>query len=358
MPAVVRLALTDFRSHAAASLVAGPGAVVITGENGAGKTNILEAVSLLGPGRGLRGAALSESARVPGPGGWSVAATLAGEAGVAEIGTGTTAAAPERRLVRINGAAATAGALGEWLALVWLTPAMDRIFADTPGARRRFLDRLVLALHPGHGRESLRYDAAMRARTRLLTGEGAADPQWLAALELAMATHGAAVAAARDETVAALAERLAAAPEGPFARALLALEGGGVLSDFAALLGRNRAADAAAGRALLGPHRADLVVVHAGKGGPAAQASTGEQKALLIALVLAHAELVAARTGAAPVLLLDEIAAHLDGRRRGALFERLAATGSQVWMTGTEASLFEDVGAGATRLRVVAGAVF
>jgi DNA replication and repair protein RecF len=355
MPAVTRLSLTDFRSHASLAIAAGPGAVVITGENGAGKTNILEAISLLGPGRGLRGAALSDGARSGGPGGYSIAATLETEGGAVELGTGTTAAAPERRIVRINGAAATAATLGDWLALVWLTPAMDRLFADTPAARRRFLDRLVLALHPGHGRQSLRYDAAMRERTRLLTAETPADPHWLAALEAAMAEHGAAIAAARAETVAALGERLADNPDGPFARPLLALEGG-IADGFPALLARNRAADAAASRALIGPHRSDLAVVHAGKGEAAARGSTGEQKALLIAITLAHAELVALRTGRPPVLLLDEIAAHLDASRRAALFDRLAATGSQFWMTGTDSALFAAMD-NATRFEIAAGQI-
>jgi DNA replication and repair protein RecF len=357
MPAITRLALTDFRSYAAASIVAAPGAVVITGDNGAGKTNILDAISLLGPGRGLRGAALSDAARSGGPGGWSVSATLLADGSEVEIGTGTAAAAPERRIVRINGAAATAATLGDWLALVWLTPAMDRIFADTPAARRRFLDRLVLALHPGHARESTRYDAAMRARTRLLTDDTPADPQWLTALETAMVEHGAAVAAARAETVVALGERLAIGPEGPFARPSLALGGGDTAADFALALARSRAADAAAGRALIGPHRSDLVVSHATKGEPAARGSTGEQKALLISIILAHAELVADRTGKPPLLLLDEIAAHLDAARRAALFERLAATGSQLWMTGTDAALFADVGANSVWLRVENGVV-
>ena len=351
MSAIVRLALTDFRSHAALAIFAAPGAVVITGDNGAGKTNILEAISWLGSGRGLRGAALSDAARSSGPGGWSVAATLSTHGGDVEIGTGTGAAAPERRIVRVNGAAATAATLSEWLALVWLTPAMDRIFADTPAARRRFLDRLVLALHPGHARESLRYDTAMRARSRLLTGDAAADPQWLTALEAAMAEHGAAIMAARSDTVTALAAAVADAPDGVFARPVLALAGGDVGPDFAGALARGRAADAAAGRALAGPHRADLLVAHAAKREPAARGSTGEQKALLIAIILAHAALVAQRMGRPPLLLLDEVAAHLDSGRRGALFDRLATTGSQVWMTGTDPAVFDGVGP-ATRLHV------
>ena len=354
MPAITRLTLTDFRSYAGVSLDAAAGAVVITGDNGAGKTNILDAISLLGPGRGLRGAALSDAARSGGPGGWSVAATLDGDV---EIGTGTSATAPERRIVRVNGAAATAATLGDWLALVWLTPAMDRIFADTPAARRRFLDRLVLALHPGHARQSVRYDAAMRARTRLLTSDTPADPHWLAALETAMAEHGLAVADARAETVAALGEAVAAAPDGPFARPLLALGGGEAGPELARRLARNRVADAAAGRALLGPHRTDLLVTHAAKGEAAARGSTGEQKALLIAIILAHAELVAARMGRAPLLLLDEVAAHLDAGRRTVLFDRLAATGSQVWMTGTDTGLFASVPGPVTRLQVAGGRV-
>lgn len=357
MPAVTRLTLTDFRSYAGVSIAAAPGAVVITGDNGAGKTNILDAISLLGPGRGLRGAALSDAARSNGPGGWSVAATLAAGNGEVEIGTGTAASAPERRLVRVNGAAATAATLGDWVALVWLTPAMDRIFADTPAARRRFLDRLVLALHPGHARQSVRYDAAMRARTRLLTGDAPADPQWLAALETAMAEHGVALAEAREETVAALAGALAASPDGVFAKPLLMLGGGEGGADLALLLARNRGADAAAGRALIGPHRADLLVTHAAKGEAAARGSTGEQKALLIAIILAHAELVADRMERPPLLLLDEVAAHLDAGRRAELFARLAATGSQVWMTGTDPALFADVAAPATRLHVADGRV-
>ena len=354
MPAITRLKLTDFRSYAGVSVDAAAGAVVITGDNGAGKTNILDSISLLGPGRGLRGAALSDAARSGGPGGWSVAATLDGDV---EIGTGTSATAPERRIVRVNGAAATAATLGDWLTLVWLTPAMDRIFADTPAARRRFLDRLVLALHPGHARQSVRYDAAMRARTRLLTGDAPADPHWLAALETAMAEHGLAVADARAETVAALGEAVAAAPDGPFARPLLALCGGEAGPELARRLARNRGADAAAGRALLGPHRADLLVTHAAKGEAAARGSTGEQKALLIAIILAHAELGAARMGRAPLLLLDEVAAHLDAGRRAVLFDRLAATGSQVWMTGTDAGLFASVPGPVTRLLVAGGRV-
>jgi len=344
---VARLSLTDFRSYADAVLAPGAGFVILTGENGAGKTNVLEAVSLLSPGRGLRGAALTEMARRDGPGGFAVGARL----DEIDIGTGATAAAPERRQVRINGAAASANSLSEWLSVLWLTPAMDRLFAEAASGRRRFLDRLVLALRPDHATHSARYDAAMRARNKLLAEEGTWDEAWLAALEARMAEHGAAIAEARAVTVAALAARLEAAPEGPFARALIALEGGDP-ADLAAA----RARDAAAGRTLAGPHRADLLVTHAAKSQPASLCSTGEQKALLIGLILAHAELVAARTGRRPILLLDEVAAHLDPSRRAALFARLAEAGGQVWMTGTETALFDGVG-DATRFTVADGRI-
>lgn len=352
MPAIIRLTLTDFRSYTSADVRVGPGAIVVTGDNGQGKTNLLDAVSLLSPGRGLRGAALSDAARSNGPGGWTLAAEVAAEGGTVAIGTGTTGDSPDRRVVRINGAAAPVARLGEWLSVLWLTPAMDRLFVDTASARRRFLDRLVLALDPGHGGEVVRYDAAMRARTRLLTGD-ASDPVWLAALERAMAEHGGHVAAARTATVAALAQALAATTNDDFPRAGIALANDDV-GHLAVALARNRGADAAAGRATAGPHRADLVVTHAGKRQPAARSSTGEQKALLLGLVLAHAELVAARTGHPPVLLLDEVAAHLDRRRRDALFERLRGHG-QVWLTGTEANLF--AGLEAQRLHIAAGRI-
>ena len=345
-----RLILTDFRNHAELVLAPAPGFVILTGENGAGKTNVLEGVSLLSPGRGLRRAALSAMQRQDGPGGFGIAATLALPDGDVEIATGTLASAPERRQLRIQGATATANTLAEWLTVLWLTPAMDRLFVEPAGERRRFLDRLTLALVPAHAQHAARYEAAMRARTRLLTAEEPADPQWLSALEAQMAQHGAAIDAARRETVVALGERLADQPEGPFARAALLLEGWqGTADTLLADLRTGRARDAAAGRALAGPHRADLAVTHLGKGQAAALASTGEQKALLLGIVLAHAELVASRTGHAPILLLDEVAAHLDPVRRAALFDRLSGHG-QVWMTGTEPALFAAIGADATRV--------
>lgn len=344
MTAVTRLSLTDFRSYADALIEPGPGFIVLTGENGAGKTNVLEAVSLFSPGRGLRRATLSEMARADGPGGFAVAARL----DEADIGTGTSAAAPERRQVRINGASASANALGEWLSILWLTPAMDRLFTEGASGRRQFFDRLVLALEPGHAGHSTRFEAAMRARNKLLADPESADPAWLAALESGMAEHGARVAEARERTRELLADQLAAQPEGPFARAAItldqwALPKGGEES-FRRDLKDGRGRDAAAGRTLAGPHRTDLTVTHAAKGQPASRCSTGEQKALLLSIVLAHADLVAGRAGGRPILLLDEVAAHLDPSRRAALFERLARGGGQVWMTGTERGLFEGIG--------------
>jgi DNA replication and repair protein RecF len=363
-----RLTLTDFRSYASASIEPGSGFVLLFGENGAGKTNLLEAVSLLSPGRGLRGAALSDMARQGGDGGFAVSSKLfpfvpsevegrvstAPDTNGIDVGTGTLAAAPERRQVRVNGASASVNSLSEWLSVLWLTPAMDRLFTGTAGDRRRFLDRLVLALEPTHAHHSSRYEAAMRARNKLLSDAAAADPAWLDALEAQMAEHGTAIAQARSRTVEALQHHLSTAPDDAFARPTLAIGGweGGALQPLLRV-GRDR--DSAAGRTLSGPHRQDLLVRHSAKDMDAAQCSTGEQKALLLGLVLAHADLVADRRGAPPILLLDEVAAHLDPIRRAALFERLAGR-RQVWMTATEASLFDGIGA-ASRFQVMPGAV-
>ena len=347
---VSRLALTDFRSYASALIEPGPGFVLLYGENGAGKTNLLEAVSLLSPGRGLRGAALSEMARRGGAGGFAVAARL----DETDIGTGTLASAPERRQVRINGAPASSNSLGEWLSVLWLTPAMDRLFSGPAGDRRRFLDRLVLAVEPGHAHHAARYEAAMRSRNKLLAEPDRADPAWLDALEAQMAEHGAALAEARARTVAALDARTADSPDDAFASAAIALEGWSS-GDLAAELRNSRGRDTAAGRTLVGPHRQDLLVTHRAKAMPAAQSSTGEQKALLLGLVLAHAEMVADKRGAPPILLLDEVAAHLDPKRRAALFARLEGRG-QVWMTATEAALFDGIGT-ASRFHVEPGRI-
>lgn len=346
-----RLTLRDFRNHEDALIVPRHAFILLSGDNGAGKTNILEAVSLLSPGRGLRGAALSAMARQDGQGGFGIAAQIDG----VTIGTGTVADAPERRQVRVNGVGSAANSLADHLALVWLTPAMDRLFTEAASGRRRFLDRLTMALRPAHALHASRYEAAMRARNRLLAQEERPDPQWLAALEAQMGAHGRAVAEAREATVAALGDALAAAPAGPFARPALALEGwtpaGPPLEDE---LRAGRPRDAAAGRTLAGPHRTDLAVTHAVNGQAAALCSTGEQKALLLSLLLAHAGLVRQMTGRAPVLLLDEVAAHLDPSRRHALFAQLAATDSQIWMTGTESALFDGIEA-ATRLHISQG---
>ena len=347
---VSRLALTDFRSYPTALIEPGPGFVLLSGENGAGKTNLLEAVSLLSPGRGLRGAALSEMSRIAGTGGFAVAAKL----GDVEIGTGTLPTAPERRQVRINSAPASVNSLSEWLSVLWLTPSMDRLFLGSAGDRRRFLDRLVLALEPSHAHHSSRYEAAMRSRNKLLSGDVAPDPSWLAALEQQMAEHGTAIGGARARTVAELEHRLEDGPDDEFARAAIRIEGW-EQTDLAAQLRDSRGRDAAAGRAILGPHRQDLLVSHRAKQMEAARSSTGEQKALLLGLVLAHAELVSERRGEPPILLLDEVAAHLDPKRRAALFSRLEGRG-QVWMTATEATLFEGVGE-ASRFHVEGGSV-
>ncbi len=348
---ITRLSLSQFRNHEATLIAPAPGFVVLTGDNGAGKTNILEAVSLLVPGRGMRGAGMREIAQQDGPGGFSVSARL----GDIELGTGTLPAAPERRIVRINGARAPATALSEWLSIVWLTPAMDRLFMDTASERRRFLDRLVLAIDPGHAGNYARYEAAMRQRNRLLAADELPDPHWLSALEMQMATHGILVAEARARLIALLSDEITNTAESPFPRASLALSGWEKQQDLAGLLRAGRLRDRAAGRALDGPHRTDLVVVHDAKGQAAALCSTGEQKALLLGIVLAHAGLVAQLTGRPPLLLFDEVAAHLDPLRRHTLFERLAETGSQIWMTGTEPALFGGLEGSACYFNVLSG---
>ena len=304
---------------------------------------------MLAPGRGLRGASLSDMARQGGSGGWAVASRL----DATDIGSGTLAAAPDRRQVRVNGASAPVNSLSEWLSVLWLTPAMDRLFTGSAGERRRFLDRLVLALEPAHVHHASRYEAAMRSRNKLLA-EHNRDDAWLASLEAAMAEHGAAIADARARTVAALDEALASVPDNEFARAAISLEGWAD-GNLGLRLSANRQRDAGAGRTTEGPHRQDLAVFHRTKKMPAASSSTGEQKALLLGLVLAHGDLVAERRDERPILLLDEVAAHLDPKRRAALFAQLEGRG-QVWMTATEAALFDGIG-DATRFHVQPGVV-
>ncbi|HEX2814472.1 MAG TPA: DNA replication/repair protein RecF [Sphingopyxis sp.] len=364
---LTRLSLTDFRNHAGADMAAGAGLVALHGDNGAGKTNILEAISLLAPGRGLRRAPLSDMVRDGASGGFAIFAEVLAGADLPPValGTGIEPAHPGRRIVRINGASAAAASLGEWIAILWLTPAMDRLFVESAGNRRRFLDRLVLALDPRHAQHSNRYEAALRARGKLLADPGQTDPQWLASLEAQLAEHGAAIDAARLATLAALSGELADQPDAPFARPLLTLvDGEGRAREMPhdvealkALFAARRRIDVAAGRATAGPHRDDLSAVHAATGRAAARCSTGEQKAMLLSLVLAHSDCVARGRGARPVLLLDEVAAHLDPSRRAALYERLAGQGGQAWLTGTEAALFADMPGPVTRFRIAGGRI-
>lgn len=350
MPApvhVTRLGLGDFRNHALTRIEPGPASpVLLLGPNGAGKTNILEALSLLSPGRGLRSARLAEMARQGGPGGFAMAATLRPDPDLPEVEarTFTQAEAPERRRLVVNGAPAAIASLAQWLAVLWVTPAMDRLFAEPATARRRFLDRLVLALHPDHARHASRYEAAMRARLRLLAGEARPDPAWLGALEQQMAEHGEAIACARRETVAALGDGLASRADACFPEPRITLVGDAPGADWPARLAAARRADALGGRTTDAPHRVDLAAVHVASGLPAAQASTGEQKAMLLAILFAHAGRVAAESGRVPLLLLDEAGAHLDPGRRRALLDRLAALGGQAWLSGTEEGLFPGHG--------------
>ena len=335
-----RIRLTDFRNHRDTRLDDTARFNLLVGENGAGKTNVLEALSLLAPGRGLRRAALPDIAAHDGTASFAVSADLAG--GV-QLGTGVRSERPARRVVQVNGADAPAVRLGEWLSLAWLTPAMDRLFMDGASARRRFLDRLVLAIEPGHARHAAKLEAALRERGRLLAEPTEADPQWLTALELQLAEAGAAVAQARARLIARLSQALDLLPEAPFARPALAYQQGGPLDQeaLAVALAEGRRRDRAAQRTLVGPHRDELIVTMAGKGEPASTCSTGEQKALLIAITLAHAGLLSPdRPG---VLLLDEVAAHLDPLRRAALFERLGEGTAQVWLTGTELAPFAAI---------------
>jgi DNA replication and repair protein RecF len=371
---VTRLVLTDFRNYRSARLDLDAGPVVLTGPNGAGKTNLLEAVSFLSPGRGLRQARLGEIDRrdpsnslSPVTGGWAVAATIMTRRGTVRIGTGREPEGGERRIVRIDGEPARSqAALGERLSVLWLTPQMDRLFIEGPGGRRRFLDRLVLGLDPAHATRVAGYEQAMRERARLLR-DGPADPVWLAALEEVMAQQGVAVAAGRRDAIERL-DRVCAEAEGAFPRARLALIGTvedwlGTMpalaaeEQFKAALMANRTSDMAAGGAVLGPHRSDLAVTYADKGVAAETASTGEQKALLIAILLAQAALQRATRGEPPLLLLDEVAAHLDEARRAALFEALAGLESQTWVTGTDTALFAPLRRHARFLSVADGAL-
>lgn len=355
--ALDRITLTNFRNHRSTRIDGTAQLNLLVGENGAGKTNVLEAISLFAPGRGLRRAPLQEMAGNGGTGSFGVSAALApadgGEA--VQLGTGMEPERPGRRAVQVNGADASAASLGEWLAVSWLTPAMDRLFADSAGTRRRYMDRLALALDPGHARRASRYEAALRERNRLLSEAQEPDPQWLDAIEAQLAEAGSALTAGRAQLVERLTAELAILPDEPFARPALSYLPGGPqdAAELAAALRSTRARDRAAQRTLTGPHRDELEVAMAGKGQPAAQCSTGEQKAMLIAITLAHAGLASAeRPG---LLLLDEVAAHLDPIRRSALFERLRAGQAQVWLTGTEPAPFEEILGEAASWRVSEG---
>ena len=352
-----RLRLATFRNHTGTALDGTARFNLLVGENGAGKTNVLEALSLLAPGRGLRRAALPDMAANLGPGGFAISAELALGEDRVRIGTGTSAERPGRRAVQVNGAEAPALRLAEWLAIGWLTPAMDRLFAEGAGARRRFLDRLVLAAEPGHARAAARLEGALRERNRLLSEAVEPDPAWLDAIEVQIAEAGSQVAAARARMVERLDAALAHLPEAPFARPALAYQPGGPLDagELAAALAEGRRRDRAAQRTLTGPHRDELAVTMAGKGQAAAACSTGEQKALLIAITLAHAGLSGGERPS--LLLLDEVAAHLDPVRREALFERLREGVAQVWLTGTEMAPFAAILNEASIWRVRDGAV-
>lgn len=368
--AITRLVLTDFRSYAALNLDLAPRSVVLVGPNGAGKTNVLEAVSLLSAGQGMRRAPFAELARLTGNGGWTVSGQLSTPNGVHDIGTGQapgagqaigTAQSSERtgRVVRVDGTTyKSSGILADLVEMVWVTPAMDGLFTGPASERRRFLDRLILCFDPSYRTRVGHFEKAMAGRNRLLA-DGVRDRAQLGGLERIMAETGVAMAAARSEAVAHLDATIEArrirAPSNPFPWAKLTLEGPmetdlkvraavDVEETYLATLSNARERDRAAGRTLDGPHRSDFVVGHGPKDMPARLSSTGEQKALLVGLVLAHAELMCQRRqGTAPILLLDEIAAHFDPDRRAALFAELDRLGAQAWMTGTDASAFEPL---------------
>lgn len=349
MLSLERLTLTDFRNYARLSWQPGGRLAVITGPNGSGKTNLLEAVSLLAPGRGLRGAKVASLARNGGPGTWAVAARLADAEGPFELGTGTVPGALERRSFRLDGVEPrTQAEVGLRVGTVWITPQMDFLFQESASGRRRFLDRLVWALEPGHAREASAYEQAMASRNRLLA-EGRADPAWLAGLEDAMARHATALAAARASYIHRL--NTAELPESGFPRphltlidpvaARLAHEPAlAVETALREALGRNRGVDAAAGGATLGAHKADLALQDAATGVNAAQASTGQQKTMLIGIILAHASLVAQMRPVSPILLLDEPTTHLDAGRREALCHYLTTLPGPALLTGTDPEHF------------------
>lgn len=365
---LTRLKLTDFRNYADVGLSLDERHVVLTGDNGSGKTNLLEAVSFLSPGRGLRRAVLSDVTRVGAAGGFSVFANLEGREGEVAIGTGIEAAEESTsRKLRLNGTPAkSVEELTDHLSVLWLTPSMDGLFTGGSSDRRRFLDRLVLSLDPAHGRRAADYERAMRSRNRLLS-EGRFDPTWLTGIEVQMAELGIAMAAARREMLDLLTALIARSSETPFPSPDLSLSGflddagarpfAELEDEYRLILQESRHRDAAAGRTLVGPHRADLLVRHREKNMEAERCSTGEQKALLVGLILAHARLTGDMTGCAPILLLDEIAAHLDEGRRAALFDLVHDLGGQSFMTGTDRAMFSALGERAQFFTVAQGKI-
>jgi DNA replication and repair protein RecF len=375
MPGIARLrrlTLTNFRSYRAAQIEVGAALVVITGPNGAGKTNLVEAISLLAPGRGLHRATLEDVAFSEGDGSWAVAADVEGALGLASLGTGIEPSAARdaatTRKCRIDREpVSSASAFADHLRVVWLVPAMDGMFNGPASERRRFLDRLVLAVDAEHGSRVNALERSLRSRNRLLE-DARPDPHWLDAIEHETAELAVAVTALRVETVGRLQAALAARRGSAFPAAEISLDGWmeklvplhpavEIEDRYRTSLRDNRARDAAAGRTLDGPHLSDLSVVYAPKSIPAADASTGEQKALLIGLVLAHAGLLAEMSGFAPVLLLDEVVAHLDPSRRSALYAELETLGAQTFMTGADAAAFAEVAARADVLEVSPGQV-
>lgn len=340
--AIETLALSHFRSHRATRLTFDGRPVAITGPNGAGKTNILEAVSLLSPGRGLRRAAAEDLARKPEGLGWKITATVQGLTAAHDLETWAEPGDP--RQVRIDGKAATQASLGRILRVLWLVPAMDRLWIEAAEGRRRFLDRMTLSFFPEHAEQTLTYEKAMRDRNRLIKDQ-VTDAHWYGALESQMAEAGEAITAHRRAAIARIAA--AADPASAFPSADLALtgpEGSEEPADLALALSEGRRRDIAAGRTLVGPHRADLLARYTAKDIPADQCSTGEQKALLISLILANARALAQELGRAPILLLDEVAAHLDEHRRAALYDEICTLDAQALMTGTEPELFASLG--------------
>lgn len=371
--AITRLTLTDFRNYAGLRLTLDAQLVALTGANGAGKTNILEAISLLAPGRGLRGAVFEDLARQGGGGTWAIAAEIDTANGPVTLGTGwsgqSEAGDGGSRLVVIDGEPQKgSGALGDHMRMLWLTPAMDRLFAGPASDRRRFLDRLVTAFDPEHGSRILVFEKVMRERNLLLE-ETRPDAAWLSSLEAHMAEAAVAISAARLLGLEALQAHIDetrghssfpwgdVSVEGEIEARIATTPAVRVEDEYRNILRDSRGLDRAAGRTLRGPHRSDLMVVHGPKQMAAGQCSTGEQKALLIGLILAQARAVKATIGTAPVLLLDEVAAHLDRARRLSLLEALAALGSQSWMTGTDAQLFDGMGNNGTVFHVEDGTV-